>query len=105
MEPLVAKPYFSPVISNAFRSAYALRSALQDRQGQFWLGHKSGVFVVDDLKEQFEFLRYSSNSSTAVRYLLESRDGTIWVGFNTAGISRKSRSTSNYLRIEYDAEA
>lgn len=104
VEPLTAKPYLSPAFSNVFRSNYALRDVLQDRQGQFWLGDKSGVFVVDALKAQYEFLRYSSNPSTAVRYLLESRDGTIWVGFNTAGISRKSRSTSNYLNIQYDAE-
>jgi len=102
--PLTSRPFLSEELSEALPAGQIYRNVIQDRQGQFWIGSRGGVYLLDAAKEHYQFLRYSTKPRGGVRALLESRDGTIWVGFSTAGISRKSRMTSNYIRFQYDAE-
>lgn len=102
--PLAPKPYFDPSGLGIFDYPSLYRDLLQDRQGRLWVGAIGGVYLVDAAKSSAEYVRYSAKQTSMVRCLMESQDGTVWVGFNTAGISRKSRTASNYLSYPHDLQ-
>jgi len=96
------KPYYDSDLLGTTMIPEIYRDFIEDRKGQVWVGALGGVYLGDASRKNFEFLPYANKASSAVRCLMESQDGTVWVGFNTAGISRKSRIAKNYLSFRHD---
>lgn len=98
------KPYYDSDLLETTMIPEIYRDFIEDRKGQVWVGALGGVYLGDASRKNFEFLPYANKASAAVRCLMESQDGTVWVGFNTAGISRKSRIAKNYLSFRHDSQ-
>ncbi len=100
--PLDPKLYYDSDLLGTTMIPEIYRDFIEDRKGQVWVGALGGVYLGDASRKNFEFLPYANKASAAVRCLMESQDGTVWVGFNTAGVSRKSRIAKNYLSFRHD---
>ena len=62
----------------------SVRSLSQTKDGYLWLATYEGVFRFDGVR----FTRFDPLSKTRVRQLLATRDGGLWVVFDTGRVSR-----------------
>lgn len=102
--PLTPEPYFEADQFDFPEDPDLYGDVMQDSQGRLWMATIGGVYLVDSDRKNYEFLPYSLKETSSARCLMESREGTIWVGFNTSGISRKSSIQSNYKSFQYDLQ-
>src|SRR6202040_1228590 len=66
-----------------------VRAIAQTKDGYLWLGTEAGLYRFDGLR----FVRWESIfderlAGTAVWSLLSARDGSLWVGFGSGGVSQ-----------------
>uniref|UniRef100_UPI003217FCB1 two-component regulator propeller domain-containing protein n=1 Tax=uncultured Draconibacterium sp. TaxID=1573823 RepID=UPI003217FCB1 len=84
---------------------------IQDQEGYLWFGTKRGLCRYNG----YEFKTYKSkiNDTTSLRYhqitaLLESSDGTLWIGTWAGGLHKYNRENDNFIRIalnnQYDVD-
>lgn len=86
-----------------------------DNEGRLWMGSQEGVFIFDlessagkDKDFAFNYLNYrfklSDKNSTSVEkacYIMQSQDGTIWIGSNGNGIYRTIESSDELAFKNY----
>ena len=79
--------------------ARVISALLVDREGFLWVGSRNGLYRYDG----YEALRFVPDPGNAdsigdsdIRTLHEARDGTIWVGTNTGGLSRLDPATGRF---------
>jgi signal transduction histidine kinase len=85
---------FIPPSADSPRGATTVRSMLEDREGNLWMGRNSGLERVSDA----EFITYGrpeglpSDEPTAV---YQARDGQMWIGFRDRGLVAFSAGKSH----------
>lgn len=89
----------------------AIQALLADRRGRLWAGTTQGVFVIDlrsfaKSRRHFGYtlLKYKLDHPESLRMekinvLLESRDGTIWLGGNGDGLYRLDEGGGSRFRF------
>jgi signal transduction histidine kinase/ligand-binding sensor domain-containing protein/DNA-binding response OmpR family regulator len=82
-----------------------VRSILEDRLGNFWIGTEGGGFILFDRKKEKIVTRYSTDEglcSNSVLNILEDAEGNLWIStFNgIAKFNPKSKTFKNYYQSD-----
>ena len=90
---------FAELGVNRGLEARVISSLLVDREGFLWIGSRNGLYRYDG----YEALRFvpdpgdrQSIGDSDIRTLYEARDGAIWIGTNTGGLSRLDPGTGRF---------
>lgn len=90
---------FTELGVNRGLEARVISALLVDREGFLWIGSRNGLYRYDG----YEALRFvpdpgdpHSIGDSDIRTLFEARDGTIWIGTNTGGLSRLDPGTGRF---------
>ncbi|MFY0626833.1 MAG: response regulator [Reichenbachiella sp.] len=78
---------------------------IQDHEGYLWFGTKRGLCRYNGY--DFKTYKRQANDSTSLPYaqitsLLESADGTIWVGIWNGGLYKYNRREDNFTRVNLE---
>lgn len=97
----------NPALSKMIVEGGAVFAFLKDSKGNLWLGKNDGLL---QLRPDGSTVTYRHNpkdpgslSSAFVRSLFEDRNGMIWVGFETSGLSFLNPETGKFTRVQADA--
>ena len=84
-------------------------SILQDEQGTIWLGGKSGLWRHKPGSSKFDPYPHNPFLTTgpdagAITRIMAGRNGVIWIGTNTSGLSRINTRNDKLTRYKIDPE-
>lgn len=83
-----------------------IRAILEDSKGRLWLGTRGGLNQF--YRETGKLTRYyydeypAEGGNSIIWSLVEDRDGYVWIGHHTAGISRFNPEENTFLHFHHD---
>ncbi len=95
---------FQRVGSDTGPLAEVITAVLQDHNGFIWIGSQEGLTRFDG--ETFVAFRHDPDDSTSIsdnsiRTVFEDREGTIWIGTNSAGLERLDQATGRFEHFRH----
>jgi ligand-binding sensor domain-containing protein len=88
-------------------SQHTILSIHKDKFGFIWFGTQDGLNRYDGFK--FDVYKYSDNNkhslpSNYIQTISEDKDGNLWIGTRTHGISKFRRSDRTFITYSYDSK-